>query len=76
MAKLDEVKEILNTLRVGLSLIVGLIVVTTGALIGKEQTAQIDVYFWLGLAFDVVLLLTFIKLIFSIKKYTREIKDL
>ena len=43
MTKIDEVKEILNTLRVG---------------------------------FDFILLLTFIRLILSIKKHTKEIKDL
>jgi hypothetical protein len=51
MGKLDEVKEILNSLRVGLSLVVGLIVITTGSLINKEQQDQVDIYFWLGSAF-------------------------
>jgi hypothetical protein len=45
MAKIDEIKEILNTLRVGLSIVVGLIVVITGALITKEQLSQTDIYF-------------------------------
>jgi len=76
MAKLDEVKEILNTLRVGLSLLIGLIVITTGALINKEQIGQTDIYFWLGIIFDVILLVSFIKIVSSIKKYTKEIKDL
>ena len=76
MAKLDEVKEILNTLRVGLSLVLGLIVITTGALINKEQLGQVDVYFWLGIAFDFILLIIFIKIVSSIKKHTKEIKDL
>lgn len=76
MAKLDEVKEILNTLRVGLSLLIGLIVITTGALINKEQIDQIDVYFWLGIVFDFILLVSFIKVVSAIKKHTKEIKDL
>lgn len=76
MSKKDEVKEILNTLRVGLSLIVGLVVVTTGSLIGKEQSGIIDIYFWLGLVFNVILLFIFIKIVLSIKKFTRQIKDL
>lgn len=74
--KLDEVKEILNSLRVGLSLVVGLIVITTGSLINKEQLGPIDIYFWVGSALDVVLMFTFIKLVLSIKKHTKEIKDL
>ena len=73
MAKLDEVKEILNTLRVGLSLLIGLIVITTGALINKEQIDQIDVYFWLGIVFDFIFLVSFIKVVSAIKKHTKEI---
>ena len=76
MAKIDEIKEILNSLRVGLSIIVGLIVLTTGSLINKEQADMVDVYFWLGLFLDIILLLLFIKIIFSIKKHTKEIRDL
>jgi len=72
MAKIDEIKEILNSLRVGLSIIVGLIVLTTGSLINKEQADMVDVYFWLGLFLDIILLLLFIKIIFSIKKHTKE----
>lgn len=76
MAKIDEIKEILNSLRVGLTIVVGLIVIITGSIINKEQSKQIDVYFWSGLLVDVVLLLIFMKLVFSIKKHTKEIKDL
>ena len=76
MAKIDEIKEILNSLRVGLSIIVGLIVLTTGSLIGKEQANIVDVYFWLGLFLDIILLFIFMKIIFSIKKHTKEIRDL
>ncbi|MFP4486453.1 MAG: hypothetical protein ACLFOC_05795 [Campylobacterales bacterium] len=60
MAKIDQIKEKLTSLRVGLSLIVGLIVVVTGALIQKEQNDMIDIYFWLGLGLDIILLLIFI----------------
>jgi len=74
--KIDEIKEILNTLRVGLSLVIGLVVITTGALINKEQLNQIDVYFWIGIVFDCILLIVFIKIVASIKKHTREIKPI
>jgi len=76
MAKIDEIKEILNSLRVGMTIVVGLIVIITGSLVSKEQSNQIDIYFWIGLALDVVLLVVFMKIIASIKKHTREIKDL
>jgi len=48
MAKIDEVKEILNTLRLFFSIGIGLIVVITGSLISKEQNNTIDIYFWIG----------------------------
>ena len=76
MAKIDEIKETLNSLRVGMSIVVGLIVIITGALINKEQTSSIDIYFYSGLILDVMLLLVFIKIIKSIKLNTLKIKDL
>ncbi|MEA3330678.1 MAG: hypothetical protein U9Q29_03180 [Campylobacterota bacterium] len=76
MAKIDEIKEILNSLRVGMSIVVGLIVILSGSLINKEQANQIDVYFWIGLVLDIVLLLSFLKIIKSIRKNTKMIKDL
>ena len=44
MAKIDEVKEILTTLRLFFSLGIGLVVVITGALIRKEDNGDIDIY--------------------------------
>ena len=76
MAKIDEIKEILNSLRLGLSIIVGLIVVITGALIRKEQLDKIDIYFFVGLMLDVILLFLFMKIIKSIKKNTEKIRNL
>jgi ABC-type multidrug transport system permease subunit len=76
MAKIDEVKEILNSLRVGLSIVVGIIVLLTGSLINKKQADIVDIFFWLGLLLDIVLLLIFLKIILSIKKHTKEIKEL
>lgn len=76
MAKIDEIKEILATLRLLFSIGIGLIVVITGSLIAKEQSESVDIYFWIGLIIDIVLLLGLVKLIGSIKKYTEKIKDL
>ena len=44
-ARIDEIKEILTSLRVGFSVIVGLLVVLIGVLIGKEKTSDVDIYF-------------------------------
>ena len=76
MAKIDEIKEVLNTLRLLFSIGVGLIVVITGSLIAKEQSSNVDIYFWIGLIIDIVLILGLVKLIGSIKRYIEEIKDL
>ena len=76
MAKVDEIKEGLNTLRLLFSIGIGLIVVITGSLIAKEQSSHVDIYFWIGLIIDIVLILGLVKLIGSIKRYIEEIKGL
>ena len=76
MAKIDEIKEILNTLRLFFSLGVGLIVILTGALIKKEELHNIDIYFWLGSIIDLTLIIGLIFIIKSIKKNTTRIRDL
>ncbi|MDO9266719.1 MAG: hypothetical protein Q7U00_06530 [Sulfurimonas sp.] len=54
MAKLDEIKEILNNLRLFFSIVVGLVVVLTGSLINKEETNDVDLYFWVGSFVDLL----------------------
>ena len=76
MAKIDEVKEILTTLRLFFSLGIGLVVVITGALIRKEDSGDVDIYFWVGSLIDVILIISLVLLVKSIKKYTKMIKDL
>ncbi len=76
MAKIDEVKEILNTLRLFLSIVIGLIVVLTGSLIAKEKINDIDIYFWIGSFIDFVLIVSLVFLIKAIKNNTKIIKDL
>jgi len=76
MAKIDEIKEILTSLRLGLSLSIGLLVIIIGALINKEQSDKIDIYFWTGSVFVVILSIVLIIIVKSIIRYTREIKDL
>jgi len=76
MAKIDEVKEILNTLRLFFSISVGLVVVLTGSLIKKEEIQDIDLYFWMGSIIDFLLMLGLIFIVRAIKKNTKLIKDL
>ena len=72
MGKLDEVKEILNTLRLLFSIGVGLVVVVTGSLIAKEQSGSIDLYFWLGVCLVVGLLGLIAYLARSIRKIQKR----
>lgn len=76
MSKKDEVKEILNTLRLFFSIGIGLVVVITGSLINKEQNGLLDIYFWIGSAIDFVIMIGLIFIVKSIKKNTKLIKDL
>jgi len=76
MAKIDEVKEILNTLRLFFSIGIGLIVVITGSLISKEQNNTIDIYFWIGSVIDFIIMIGLIFIIKAIRKNTEKIRDL
>lgn len=76
MADIDEVKEILNTLRLFFSIGVGLVVVITGTLISKEQNGTLDLYFWTGATVDLLIIIGLIFTVRSIKKNTTKIKDL
>ena len=69
-------KEILTTLRLFFSLGIGLVVVITGSLIRKEEMEDVDIYFWIGSLIDIILIISLIFLVKSIKKYTKIIKDL
>jgi len=76
MSKLDEVKEILNTLRVVLTIVVGLEALLIGGLINRTDAGKNDIWAWVGVV--VVVLLTIAIGIVSklIAKRTKEIKDL
>ena len=76
MAKLDEVKEILTSLRVGLTIVIGLLVVITGSTIKLERSDEIDIYFYMGLLTSIILVVIFLQIIKYIKIFTKQIKDL
>ena len=76
MGKLDEVKEILNTLRVAMSINFGILVILIGSLIKRYDNENIDYIFWIGTLFVFVLLLAIILIVQKISTKTKEIKDL
>lgn len=76
MSKIDEVKEILTSLRVAFSVIIGLLVIVVGVLINKEKASDIDIYFWIGLVFVLLLSMGLIFVVKSIIKHIKEIKEI
>ena len=76
MAKLDEVKEILNTLRIAMSIAFGILVIVVGSVIKRYDAQKADDIFWIGIGFSSLLLLFIVLIIKKISKKTKEIKDL
>ena len=76
MAKIDEIKEALNTLRIAMSIAFGILVVLVGSIINRYDEAKIDIIFWLGVSFTFVVLLFILNIVIKISDKTKEIKDL
>ncbi len=51
MSKLDEIKEILNTLRVAMSISFGILVVAISGLVKRLDAGNVDILFWAGIVF-------------------------
>ena len=76
MGKLDEVKELLNTLRVAMSIAFGILVILIGSIIKRYDTDKIDILFWAGIVFALSIIGIIVLIIFKISNKTKEIKDL
>jgi hypothetical protein len=76
MSQLDEVKEILNTLRVAMSLSFGMLIIVVGGIIKRFDDHNIDAIFWLGAFFTLIVLTIIFLLIIKISQKTKEIKGL
>ncbi|MEA3384769.1 MAG: hypothetical protein U9Q20_08900 [Campylobacterota bacterium] len=76
MAKLDEVKEILNTLRIALSLTIGIIVILIGNIVNRYDDGKVDEIFWLAIFVCFVLISFVVLIVNKLSKKTKEIKDL
>ncbi len=76
MAKIDEIKEILNTLRVALTIIVGLVTVIAGSVISRIDAGKYDFWSWSGVVSIVLLSVALIFVARLLSKRTKEIKDL
>lgn len=76
MAKLDEVKEILNTLRIALSITIGIIVVLIGSIVNRYDNDNIDGIFWTAVIVCFILITFVMMIVNKISNKTKEIKDL
>ena len=76
MAKIDRIKEILTTLRLILSISMGILVIVIGSVIHRLDNNNIDDIFWisLGVVVSNIILVIFITKLIS--KKTNEIGDL
>ena len=75
MSKLDEVKEILNTLRIAMSISFGILVTITG-LVNRLDAGHVDMLFWAGITFSVLIIIVIFNLFVKISDKTKEIGDL
>ncbi|CAA9892014.1 conserved hypothetical protein [Candidatus Methylobacter favarea] len=65
MSKLDEVKEILNTLRIAMSISFGILVVTITGLVDRLDNGHVDRLFWAGITFSVLIIIVIFQLIYK-----------
>jgi len=76
MSKIDEVKEILNTLRVLLSLTLGFIALVVSGLVKRYDEQKIDWIFYSGSFLFFSLLFVVLLIVIKISNKTKEIKDI
>ncbi|MDP3589118.1 MAG: hypothetical protein Q8R54_01080 [Methylobacter sp.] len=76
MSKLDEIKEILNTLRVAMSISFGILVVTITGLVKRLDADNVDILFWAGVVFSVLVIIIILKLFIKITDKTKQIGGL
>ena len=76
MAEIDEVKEILNTLRIAMSIIAGIIVVLIGKIFTKFEKSEFDTIFWITAVVTLLVIIAEAIVISNIAKKTKKIKEL
>ena len=76
MAKIDEIKEILNTLRVVLSLLFGATVLLVGSTVNRLESNKLDIWTLVSIGGIFFLLIALFVVFLKISKRTKEIKDI
>ena len=76
MGKIDEVKEILNTLRVAMSLAFGVFVLIIGKIASLYEVKSFSEVFWMSIVAAIFDLLIIVLIVRKLSSKTKEIKDL
>ncbi|MBN2782445.1 MAG: hypothetical protein JXQ66_04325 [Campylobacterales bacterium] len=76
MAKIDKIKETLNSLRVGLSIISALLITLGGTLGSLYKKDEIDILFWVSTILFFGFLIVGFVTIHKIRIKTDELEDL
>jgi hypothetical protein len=76
VAKIDKIKEILNSLRIGLSIISALLITLGGTLGSLYKKDEIDIIFWVSSLLFFGFLIAGFVIIHKIKIKTDELEDL
>ena len=76
MAKIDEIKEFLTTLRVFFTVSIAIMVAVGGNLIKSYRNNIHDTVFFLGFTTEIILAIMVIIIVKKIRKKTKEIGDL
>ena len=76
MGKIDEVKELLNTLRVAMSIAFGILVVLIGSIVKRYDDNKVDILFWTGILLALAIMGAIVLIMLKIASKTKEIKDL
>ena len=76
MGKIDEVKEILNTLRVAMSIGFGVFVLIIGKLVSFYTDENFSEIFWMTVVASILNIIVIFLIVKKISLKTKEIKDL
>ena len=76
MSKIDEIKEILNTLRVATSITFGILMLLITGLIKRFDAGNIDLLFWAGIFISFLIIIVIFELFLKISEKTKNIGEL
>ena len=76
MGKIDKVKEILNTLRVAMSIGFGVFVLIFGKLVSLYTDENFSEIFWMTVVASILNIIVIFLIVKKISLKTKEIKDL